>query len=1208
METLAPELISYSHVNSDSLKLIIKSQVFIFKGIWGLEDEVLGNVYFTLGLPITYDYLISLQDSNCLIYPDDLHGFLKGLDVKHPEKTLTEVRVITSSGEIRMLRFKGEFVDARKEKERTQLKITDRANEYGRALEDAELQYEQLFHSIDQAFVVVEQITDGHNTDFRFHQANPAFEQSINSRNIFGKTMRQLLPQAPERWFIALNQILESRQHRRVVLPSLVTQEKWYDVYAFPTGTRDARKVAVLLTDITERLTQEAQLKELNRKLTEADKAKTKFFSNVSHEFRTPLTLILGPLDDLIKTTSDSENIQKLSMIRRNGKRLEKLVNNLLDFSRIEGGRMEVIFQPTNITQFTTELAGNFESLITKAGLLYSIKAMPIEENIYLNRDMWEKIVFNLISNAFKFTHAGKVEIVIKEKKKSVTLEVRDTGIGIESERLRYIFERFARIDDARGRAYEGTGIGLSLVQELVRLHGGSIKVKSEPGKGSVFFVSIPKGKSHLPAKQIFESTITAERANQSIGYIDEMVNWLPQDKTKNALTSHPRKTIIVADDSADMRSYLSNLLHEDFHVIEAENGRRVLDHLEQGARPDLILTDVMMPEINGMELVNSLKSKEAYSRIPIVLLSARSGEEARIEGMQSGADDYLIKPFSRRELLTLLNARIKIAEIRAKAEQQLAGKNEELEIRVKEKTSELEAHQLLIEQQNAYLEKILDAIPQMVWVLDADGRLKFINSRWLSYAALLREQCVHNDPMKCGVFHPSQLNEISAKWDASVRDRKRYINEVLVRDASGNYEWHLNITEPVIDDNGELQMWVSTFTNINDQVMIEKEVEESRDLMQTVFNASTNAIFVLESVRNDNDDIIDFKWQYCNQQTIQFFGSRLDGVTLTERLRKSEVSEMVKALRDVIAMGKPKEFELSIEVNGVRRWLQTIAVKLGDDIVVTQQDISERVRARQKLVDLNESLKQKNFSLKAMNEELANFAFIASHDLREPLRKIKLFTNELIDREVGKISPKGKDYLEKIASAVSRMDALIDDVLTFSRISSAKHVTHFLVDLNEPLQTALDNLEDEISASGAVIQYDRLPELKGNKLQLSQLFQNLIHNAIKFQPDNQTPIVKIEATFHAGTEIPSPMADARKEYLCLAVSDNGIGFANEYTEKIFHMFQRLHGRTEYPGTGMGLALCKRIVENHHGFIVATGSPGNGARFACYFPIISSQS
>lgn len=1482
METMVPELATYSTVNSDSLKLIIRSRLFTFEGVWCFEPEILGNVYFSLGLPISYDYLITVQDGNCLVYPDDLQNFLAIFSKEHHLQKLIDVRLIMSTGEIKLLRFKGKFVGAKATNEdgahfppdfangvlqnlREESKLlmesiiqsditalsvlapvydtkgdivdfewvmankllraiasgqnvvgkkysqvftsfkTNRVfdflkkafisgersshevyyqdqnirgwfrqvyvrngdlmlvsaeditsakkaeealkeqahfitsvietipdmlsvinlstleleyiNQYpiqtnnvsaekllsmsraerrqlihpddldkvdayfdsfrnvaddristmeyraqndaadtwqwfrahGRVFrrdknnlpthcvnviqnitterksfeeiirmkettaENAEMQYQQLFSSIDQGFVVLEIIeSEDRDVDFRFHQSNPAFEHIANTSDLQGKSMRERLPRAADSWFFALHETVKSKQHRRIVLPSLSTEDRWFDVYAFPTGPDDSGKVAVLLTDITERLAQENQLKELNRKLREMDKAKTKFFSNVSHEFRTPLTLILGPLQDVIEnggTRMDANDLQKLLMIQRNSKRLGKLVNNLLDFSRIEAEKMDAVYQPVNISQFTAELASNFESLMEKAGLRYNIKCQPISESVYLNREMWQKIVFNLLSNAFKFTHSGKIDVVLREKKKNVSFEVHDTGIGIVQEKMSQIFERFVRIDDAKGRAYEGTGIGLSLVQELVRLHGGTIKVKSEVGKGSTFYITIPKGKSHLPPRQIFESTAIIGNPDGLTGYADEMVNWLPQlqKKTGSAkIASAPKgKSILIADDNADMRNYLIAVLTENFNITAVENGHKVLECLANGMQPDLILSDVMMPGLNGVELVNMLKSNESYSRIPIVLLSARSGEEAKVEGIESGADDYLTKPFSRKELLTLIQSRIKIAQLRDEAEQQLAGKNQELELRVKEKTSELEAHRIVIEKQNAYLESILDAIPQMVWVLDPDGHLKFINSRWLSYSNLVKENCMQLDPMKCGVFHPSQHNEIVTKWDACVRERKRYINEVLVRDSEGDYQWHLNITEPVVDGSGELLMWISTFTNINEQVLIENEVKESRDLMQTVFNASTNAISVLETVIGENEDVIDFRWQYFNDQTTQFFGSTLEAVTIGERLTKPEGDELISKLKAVIATGKPVEFEHILHVNDTRRWLQTIAVKLGDDVVVTQQDITDRVLARQKLVDLNESLKQKNLALKSMNEELANFAFIASHDLREPLRKIQLFTNELIDHEAERVSTKARDYVTKIISAVNRMNALIDDVLTFSKVSSVKPSEHSVVDLNEPLQQALDSLEDEIAHSGAVIEYESLPELFGNKLQFSQLLENLIHNAVKFQPENQRPVVKITAQFVAGNEISSPMADTRKRYLCLSVSDNGIGFESEYTEKIFHMFQRLHGRTEYPGTGMGLALCKRIVENHQGFIVAKGTLGNGSTFTCYFPIIN---
>jgi signal transduction histidine kinase len=235
--------------------------------------------------------------------------------------------------------------------------------------------------------------------------------------------------------------------------------------------------------------------------LAEIDRAKTAFFSNVSHEFRTPLTLMIGPLEETLADTSVSAGVRdRLDVAHRNSVRLLKLVNTLLDFSRIEAGRIEAVYEAVDLQALTLELASMFRSAIEKAGLKLIVEGSPLEAEVYVDREMWEKIVFNLLSNAFKFTFEGEITVRLKKSGENVELEVSDTGTGIPEGELSHLFERFHRVKGARGRSYEGSGIGLALVQELVKLHGGAVRVKSEVGKGSTFTVSIPTGSAHLPA------------------------------------------------------------------------------------------------------------------------------------------------------------------------------------------------------------------------------------------------------------------------------------------------------------------------------------------------------------------------------------------------------------------------------------------------------------------------------------------------------------------------------------------------------------------------------------------------------------------------------------------------------------------------------------------------------------------------------------
>lgn len=428
--------------------------------------------------------------------------------------------------------------------------------------------------------------------------------------------------------------------------------------------------------------------------LAELDRAKTAFFSNVSHEFRTPLTLMIGPLSDLMEQGNDlgPEVREQLTLIQRNSFRLLRLVNTLLDFSRIEAGRVQAIYEPTDLAQYTQELASVFRSAIEGAGLTFVVDCPPVSEPVYIDRDMWEKIVLNLLSNAFKFTFEGTISVTLRPVGDQAELIVRDTGTGIPEPELPHLFERFRRVDGARGRTHEGTGIGLALVQELVRLHGGTVSVTSEVGKGSAFAVTVPFGTAHLPQDRLAGERTLASTALRAESYVEEVLRWqndgvrtMQDDATfvlGEASTSEGeerRYRIVLADDNADMREYVRKLLQRQYDVEAVANGEEVLLAVER-ERPDLVLTDVMMPILDGFGVLHALRSDARWSTLPVILLSARAGEEARVEGREQGADDYLVKPFSAKELLAVVRSHIELSRVRQKAEKDLRERQSEIE------------------------------------------------------------------------------------------------------------------------------------------------------------------------------------------------------------------------------------------------------------------------------------------------------------------------------------------------------------------------------------------------------------------------------------------------------------------------------------------------------------------------------------------------
>ncbi len=428
--------------------------------------------------------------------------------------------------------------------------------------------------------------------------------------------------------------------------------------------------------------------------LAEIDRAKTLFFSNVSHEFRTPLTLMLGPLEELrgellrAGGSMSANQYQQVDLAHRNGLRLLKLVNTLLDFSRIEAGRVQAVYQPTDLAVATAELASVFHSAIEKAGLQLVVDCAPVSEKAYVDHEMWEKIVLNLLSNAFKFTFEGEIEVTLRQTDENFVLAVRDTGTGIPSHELPKLFERFHRAAGAHGRSHEGSGIGLALVQELVKLHRGAVSVESEVGRGSTFTVSIPRGYSHLPAEQIGAARALVSTAVGATSFVEEALRWLPDgatdhdemiaDAVNQDSMSLPgeRPQVLLADDNADMREYVRRLLAPHYHVEVAIDGEAALAAIAR-RKPDLLLADIMMPRLDGMQLVARVRTDPLTSTMPVILLSARAGEESRVEGMQSGADDYLIKPFSARELLARVEAHLKMARFRDEAAQNLRASEE---------------------------------------------------------------------------------------------------------------------------------------------------------------------------------------------------------------------------------------------------------------------------------------------------------------------------------------------------------------------------------------------------------------------------------------------------------------------------------------------------------------------------------------------------
>jgi signal transduction histidine kinase/ligand-binding sensor domain-containing protein/DNA-binding response OmpR family regulator len=374
------------------------------------------------------------------------------------------------------------------------------------------------------------------------------------------------------------------------------------------------------------------------QRLHELDMMKIKFFTNVSHEFRTPLTLILTPLEKLLKNSKDAEDKKQFQLIQRNARRLLNLVNQLLDFRRLEVQEVKLNSSEGDIVAFIRELVYSFADVSEKKHVALSFNSTVSTLETHFDQDKVEKIVFNLLSNAFKFTReSGRVSVdlgMVDEKESSfLEIKVIDTGIGIPADKLDRVFERFFQNELPASMVNQGNGIGLSITQEFVRIHGGVIDVTSEVGKGSTFRVLLPVTKLEHHEETAIEHREVHEDVENLLESLEESV-------------SESKPSLLLVEDNEDFRFYLKDNLHKEYNVIEASNGVQGFERALKNI-PDLIVSDIMMPEMDGIQLCKKIKSDPTTSHIPVILLTARAAEDQKIEGFESGANDYITKPFN---------------------------------------------------------------------------------------------------------------------------------------------------------------------------------------------------------------------------------------------------------------------------------------------------------------------------------------------------------------------------------------------------------------------------------------------------------------------------------------------------------------------------------------------------------------------------------
>lgn len=1049
-----------------------------------------------------------------------------------------------------------------------------------------------------------------------------------------------------------------------------------------------------------------------HEELAELDKAKTAFFSNISHEFRTPLTLMLGPLEDLMQNHTLQEKEQQIvETTHRNALRLLKLVNTLLDFSLVESGRLKARFTPVKLSQLTENLAGNFRSVIEKAGMGFNVKVSEIGEGVFVDRQMWEKIVFNLLSNAFKYTLKGTITVSLTKENGNAVLKVQDTGLGIPEKELPNMFGRFHRVQGITGRSYEGSGIGLSMIRELVLQHGGNISVESEEGKGSTFTVTIPLGSSHLPVEQVYESENFAEQT-VSGHYVTEAGALLDIDQATNnsRKSSNDKETVIIADDNADMRRHLAAILEDEYNIVTATNGREALGKIED-VNPALILSDIMMPVMDGIEMLKEVKKDPATAMIPVVLLTARAGEESRIEGYETGADDYLVKPFSAKELTARIRSQIKITRTRDHIRKQLHNVFMQSPMAI----SILQGPEFVIEMANDYMlelwgkslwqvlnKPLAEALPEAVdqgfdklltqvfetgishideecpFYHEKDGTtrqmyVKFIYKAMYDEAGNVSGIIVVAHDVTQQVTARKAVEESEAKFRQLIRQAPMGINivkglELIFEEANDKYlqyrgktakqligkplavaipelkgtsieknilsvlktgksqthkelaaeivkegksELHYfnSIYQPLVEDD-KVTGVIMIVDEITDQVTARKLKEQNEKDLQLVLETMPHMAF-----RGDASGMFNYYNQkYYDYTGLTFEEAKNEG--WQKVIHPDILDKMMHDWQQAIASGTEYgETFLIKRKDGMYRWHLSRVVALHDEQgnvtqwVGTMTDIheqkifSEKLEAMvnkrtQELHRSNTLLARKNSELEQSNRELESFNYIASHDLQEPLRKIRTFINMLTDKTR---NDNFDTYLGKIDASAERMSQLINAVLSYSRLSASNEM-FVPTDLDEILRQVISDFELVIEEKDAVIETEKLPAIEAVPLQINQLFSNLIGNSLKYSTEK--PLIKISGNIIQGYDIPEFTGrDVGQQFIELCFADNGIGFEKQYSQQIFKLFQRLHGRTEYSGTGIGLSICKRIVEQHNGYIRAESVLGEGATFIILLPL-----
>jgi PAS domain S-box-containing protein len=1019
-----------------------------------------------------------------------------------------------------------------------------------------------------------------------------------------------------------------------------------------------AGQVATAITTV--RAYQDAR--ERAEALSELDRAKTAFFSNISHEFRTPLTLLLGPLDTLLSDTvhpvTEEQRIQ-LEMMRRNSLRQLKLVNTLLDFTRIEAGRADVIFEPLDLSQVTVDLASTFRSAVERAQLQFIVDCPPLPEPIYVDREMWEKIVLNLLSNAFKFTFDGSIRVSLQIKDDHISFQVADTGVGIPPEDIPHLFERFYRVRGTRSRTYEGSGIGLALVQELIRLHGGTIEVQSTVGVGTTITVQLARGMAHLPPERLGVSRTLTSTALGADPYVEEALRWLPElpnatssllIEQESPLRAVPLSTdhvplLLVVDDNADMRDYLKRLLSSSYQVQLAADAAAALtiarDHI-----PDLILLDVMMPGMDGFAMLSALRADPATRLIPVIMLSARAGEEAILEGLHAGADDYLIKPFSAREVLARVQARLEINELRREATRQanythkaldalLAMAEMVVSIETEQNAEELYATSVRVSKHLA--ERTYQILPcQNITIIQIEPDTEELQVLASAGFTADEEQKLH------ACINGSQLSERLAPADLPLLNRLR-TGEMLQLDVP-QLPYHTNLPQSFGERllvlplrYGERLVGTVSLNRFRKApAFSETEQALAAGIARLVLLVIERTRLLTERTRAQEEAIA---WHSAHQRMAKLIELSHDAVIIRDPTSAiiywNQGAELLYGWSKHEALGQishtllQTSFPYSLTLVDAYltddgQWEGTLqhTHRDGQEVIVESRQVLVRDEADmpEAILEINRDITEREHLLEEREEARANaiaaqevarqmndFIGIISHELKTPLTSIKgnlqLAQRNLVrflkqetaqegDQLQGIITAQG--LLNRAERQIGVQNRLVNDLIDVSRIQADKLELQIgLFDLAQLVREAVEDQRNllpgrTIRFETSVLEVFVLADAE----RVGQVVNNYLSNALKY----------------SDTNLPVEVDLKMKETLAqVFVSDKGPGLSKEQQQRIWERFYRAPGIEVKSGSGVGLGLglyiCRTIIERQGGQVGVESSPGEGSTFWFNLPL-----